>query len=150
MRAIIQRVSECSIKIDDELYSNIGLGLLVLLGIEDTDTDADVEWLSGKVDTLRVFGDENGLMNLDVHDIQGELMIVSQFTLHASTRKGNRPSFTKAAKPEVAIPLYDKFVALAESQLGSAVSTGKFGAHMVISLVNDGPVTIILDTKNKE
>lgn len=150
MRAIIQRVSECTLHIDKQIYSQIGMGLLVLLGIEDTDTEADVEWLSNKIDTLRVFGDENGLMNLDVHDIQGELMIVSQFTLHASTRKGNRPSFTKSAKPDIALPLYEKFIEMAESQLGNSVATGKFGANMAINLVNDGPVTLILDTRNKE
>ncbi len=150
MRAIVQRVTECTLKIDNQIHSQIGMGLLVLLGIEDTDTELDTEWLCNKIDTLRIFGDENGMMNLDIHDIQGELMIVSQFTLHASTRKGNRPSFTKAAKPDIALPLYEKFIEMSESLLGNSVATGKFGADMAINLVNDGPVTIILDTRNKE
>lgn len=150
MRAIVQRVSECTLRIDNQIYSQIGMGLLVLLGIEDNDTEQDLEWLCHKIDSLRIFGDENGMMNLDIHDIQGELMIVSQFTLHASTRKGNRPSFTKAAKPDLAMPLYEKFIETAEKLLNTPVSTGKFGADMAINLVNDGPVTIILDTRNKE
>lgn len=126
------------------------MGLLVLLGIEETDNKQDIEWLSGKISNLRIFSDSNGMMNLSVKEVNGEVMIVSQFTLHASTKKGNRPSYIKAAKPEIAVPLYEMFIKQMEQDLGKPVKTGEFGADMKISLVNDGPVTIIIDSKNKE
>jgi D-aminoacyl-tRNA deacylase len=150
MRAVIQRVTECVIRIENKEYSRIGPGLLVLLGIEDADTNEDLDWLCGKIARLRIFGDADGIMNLSLMDTGCELMIVSQFTLHASTKKGNRPSYIKAARPETAIPLYESFIARSEEIIGKKVATGEFGAHMVISLVNDGPVTILMDTKSKE
>lgn len=150
MKAIIQRVTKASVTIENNIKSNIGLGLLILLGIEDADLDADITWLVNKICRLRIFDDENGIMNLSVDDIHGEALIVSQFTLHASTKKGNRPSYIKAAHPEVAVPLYKKFVAKMEEELKRPVQTGEFGAMMEVSLVNDGPVTIIIDSKNKE
>jgi D-aminoacyl-tRNA deacylase len=150
MRAVIQRVSECTLHIDDSIFSQIGCGLLVLLGIEDADTAEDIVWLSGKITRLRIFPDSNGIMNLSVIESGGEVMIVSQFTLHASIRKGNRPSYIKAAGPDIAIPLYDAFIDRMNSDLGKKVATGSFGAHMKIQLINDGPVTIVIDTKNKE
>lgn len=150
MRAVIQRVSEASIKTESGHNDSIGLGLLILLGIEDSDTDEDVGWLCKKIGNLRIFSDENGIMNLSVNDVKGGCMVVSQFTLHASTKKGNRPSYIRAAKPETAIPLYDKFIAKFENEHGIRCATGVFGDHMDIQLVNDGPVTILIDTKNKE
>ena len=150
MRALIQRTSEASVKIDGNIHSSIEKGLLVFLGIEDADTAEDIDWLVGKIVNLRIFPDENGIMNRSVLDVEGEIMVVSQFTLHASTKKGNRPSYIKAAKPETAIPLYEKFCAELSAKLNKAVATGIFGADMKISLVNDGPVTIWMDTKTKE
>ena len=150
MRAVIQRVSEASVTIEGKVKSKIGQGLLVLLGIEDADTREDIEWLAGKISRLRIFDDENGVMNRSVTDIDGDMMVVSQFTLHASTKKGNRPSYLKAAKPEVAIPLYEQFIKATEMLIGKKAGTGEFGAMMQVALVNDGPVTIIIDTKNKE
>lgn len=150
MRAVVQRVSKCELSIEGAPFSSIGIGLVVLLGIEEFDTNDDIEWLSAKIDGLRIFDDEQGAMNLDVHDIDGEIMIVSQFTLHASTRKGQRPSFLKAAKPDLARPLYEAYVKEAQSLLGKDVATGQFAAHMQVDLVNDGPVTILLDSKFKE
>lgn len=150
MRAVIQRVSRASVSIGGVVHSEISEGLLILLGIEETDTDQDIEWLAGKITRLRIFNDEAGVMNLSVKDIDAEAIVVSQFTLHASTKKGNRPSYIKAARPETAIPLYEQFVKQLETELGKSVGTGKFGAMMNVELVNDGPVTIIIDTKNKE
>ncbi len=150
MRAVIQRVSSASVSIGGVVHSEIGKGLLILLGIEETDTDQDIEWLAGKITRLRIFNDEAGVMNLSVKDIDAEAIVVSQFTLHASTKKGNRPSYIKAARPETAIPLYEQFVKQLETELGKSVGTGEFGAMMNVELVNDGPVTIIIDTKNKE
>lgn len=150
MRAVIQRVSEVLVTIDNVTVSRIGLGLLVLLGIEDNDTIEDIEWLSGKISRLRIFDDENGIMNVSVVEKGGELMVVSQFTLHASTKKGNRPSYIKAAKPEKAVPLYEQFINQIQTDTGITVQTGKFGAMMKIHLVNTGPVTIIIDTKHRE
>jgi D-tyrosyl-tRNA(Tyr) deacylase len=150
MRAVIQRVSKASVTIDNKIYSQIENGLLVLVGIEDADTAEDIEWLSGKIVNLRVFNDDNGVMNVSVKDINGDILAVSQFTLHASTKKGNRPSYIKASKPEFAIPMYEKFVQQLGNDLGKTVSTGVFGADMKVELLNDGPVTIVIDTKNKE
>lgn len=150
MRAVIQRVTEASVTIDGKVKSSIGAGLLVLLGVEDADAKEDIEWLSAKIVNLRVFNDENGVMNVSVKDAGGNIIIVSQFTLHASTKKGNRPSYIKAAKPETAIPLYEKFVQQMSDDLEKPVLTGEFGADMKVCLLNDGPVTIIIDTKNKE
>ncbi len=150
MRAVIQRVSSASVSIGGVVHSEISEGLLILLGIEETDTDQDIEWLAGKITRLRIFDDEAGVMNLSVKDIDAEAIVVSQFTLHASTKKGNRPSYIKAARPETAIPLYEQFVKQLETELGKSVGTGEFGAMMNVELVNDGPVTIIIDTKNKE
>jgi len=150
MRAVIQRVSKASVTIDNKIYSRINNGLLVLLGIEDTDTAEDVEWLSGKIVNLRVFNDGNGVMNVSVKDIDGDILVVSQFTLHASTKKGNRPSYIKASKPEFAIPVYEKFVQQLTGDLGKKVYTGIFAADMQVELLNDGPVTIVIDTKNRE
>lgn len=149
MIAVIQRVSESSVSIDRKIKSEIGKGLLVLLGIEDADTGEDIEWLAAKIVNLRIFNDSDGVMNVSVKDDGGDIIVVSQFTLHASTKKGNRPSYIKAAKPEVSIPLYEKFVAEISRQFGKPVGTGEFGADMKVSLVNDGPVTIVIDTKNK-
>ena len=150
MRALIQRVSHASVTIDNQLKSSIQRGLLVLIGIEDNDTNEDSEWLTSKIVNLRIFDDENGVMNKSLIDISGELLIVSQFTLHAMTAKGNRPSYIRAAKPEVAIPLYETFCNLATQKLGKPVQTGTFGADMQVELLNDGPVTIWIDSKNKE
>ena len=150
MRAIIQRVSKASVTIDNKIYSQINNGLLVLLGIEDADTAEDVEWLSGKIVNLRVFDDGNGVMNVSVKDIDGGILVVSQFTLHASTKKGNRPSYIKASKPGFAIPVYEKFVQQLTGDLGKKVYTGIFAADMQVELLNDGPVTIVIDTKNRE
>jgi D-tyrosyl-tRNA(Tyr) deacylase len=150
MRTVIQRVSEASVTINGNVKSRIGQGLLLLLGIEEADNQEDIEWLCRKVSQLRIFGDENGLMNLSVQDVRGEMLVVSQFTLHASTKKGNRPSFITAAKPPVAIPLYEKFVETLRQVSGLTVLTGEFGADMKVRLLNDGPVTIWMDTKEKE
>ena len=150
MKAVIQRVSQSSVTIDGEIVASIQKGLLILVGIEEADTKEDIEWLSSKIVNLRIFGDENDIMNLSVKDVKGEVIIVSQFTLHASTKKGNRPSYIKAAKPDIAIPLYEQFVQEFEKDLEMKVQTGQFGANMKVSLLNDGPVTILIDTKNKE
>jgi len=150
MRAVIQRVSKASVTIDNKIYSQIEKGLLVLVGIEDADTAEDSEWLSGKIVNLRVFNDDSGVMNVSVKDINGDILAVSQFTLHASTKKGNRPSYIKASKPEFAIPMYEKFIQQLSNDLGKTVGTGVFGADMKVELLNDGPVTIVIDTKNKE
>lgn len=150
MRAVIQRVSKASVTIEGIVKSSIDDGLLILLGIEEADTQDDIEWLAGKIGRLRVFGDKNGVMNLSLQETKGDAIVVSQFTLHASTKKGNRPSYLKAARPEKAIPLYEKFVKQLESELGKSVLTGEFGADMKVALINDGPVTILIDTKNKE
>jgi len=150
MRVVIQRVSSASVKINGKVQSRIGYGLLVLLGIEPQDTNDDIEWLSGKIARLRVFDDKDGIMNLSVQEINGEILIVSQFTLHASTKKGNRPSYIRAAGPEIAVPLYETFIKKMEELLGRNIKSGKFGAMMDVSLVNNGPVTIIIDSKKKE
>lgn len=150
MRAVIQRVTEASCKVDNEITGAIGNGFLVLLGIEDADTDDDLQWLAQKITNLRVFGDENGLMNKALADVDGGILLISQFTLFAQTKKGNRPSFIRAAKPDKAIPFYEKMKATLESLLNKKVEAGIFGADMKISLLNDGPVTIIMDTKDKE
>jgi len=150
MRAVIQRVSEASVTIGGKIKSTIGPGLLILLGVEDADTQDDVDWLCKKISQLRIFGDEQGLMNLSVQDTGGEMLVGSQFTLHASTKKGNRPSFIRAAKPDFAIPMYEKFVATLREVSGLNIGTGEFGADMKVALVNDGPVTITMDTKVKE
>jgi D-tyrosyl-tRNA(Tyr) deacylase len=149
MIAVIQRVSESSVTINGEIKSKIGKGLMILVGIEDADTGEDIEWLAAKIVNLRIFNDSEGVMNVSVKDDGGDIIVVSQFTLQASTKKGNRPSYIKAAKPEVAIPLYEKFVAEIADQLDKPVGTGEFGADMKVSLINDGPVTIVIDTKNK-
>jgi D-tyrosyl-tRNA(Tyr) deacylase len=150
MRAVVQRVSKTSVKINGETTGKIGPGLLILLGIENADSDEDIHWLAGKIARLRIFEDEQGIMNLSVTDAKGEVLVVSQFTLHASTKKGNRPSYIKAAKPDIAIPLYKKFIHKMEEETGKEVQTGEFGAMMHIELINDGPVTIIIDTKRRE
>lgn len=150
MRAVLQRVSKASVVIDGNMRSSIEKGILILLGIENDDTQEDIEWLSKKITRLRIFDDSDGIMNLSVADAEGEILLVSQFTLHASTQKGNRPSYVKAAKPDFAIPMYEKFIAQIEKDLGKSVKTGEFGANMQVELLNDGPVTIIIDTQNKE
>ena len=149
MRVVIQRVSKASVTINESVKSSINNGLLILLGIEEADSIEDIEWLSSKISQLRIFGDDNGTMNLSIKDVDGDIIVVSQFTLHASTKKGNRPSFIKAAKPEIAIPLYEQFIAQLEGDLGKAIQTGKFGAMMEVQLTNDGPVTIIIDSKKR-
>jgi D-tyrosyl-tRNA(Tyr) deacylase len=150
MRVLVQRVSRSSVTIEGNVKSSIGKGLLVLVGIEDADTNEDILWLSQKIINLRIFPDAEGVMNLSVKEIDGEILVISQFTLHAATKKGNRPSYIKAAKPDVAIPLYESFVRQIETDLGKKVGTGEFGADMKVELVNDGPVTIWMDSKNKE
>ncbi|WP_447635944.1 D-aminoacyl-tRNA deacylase [Flavobacterium microcysteis] len=150
MKAVIQRVSHASVTIEGEKVSEIQSGLLILVGFEDSDAQEDIQWLSAKIANLRIFGDENDVMNLSVKDVDGEVIIVSQFTLHASTKKGNRPSYIKASKPDIAIPSYESFISQMEADLGKKVQTGRFGADMKVALLNDGPVTIIIDTKNKE
>jgi D-aminoacyl-tRNA deacylase len=150
MRIVIQRVSEASVKVNGEIISAIKKGMLVLVGVEDTDSMEDIEWLTNKIVQLRIFDDENGVMNLSVKDIGGEIIVVSQFTLHASTKKGNRPSYIRASKPDFAIPMYERFIESVEIAFGKKVGTGKFGSMMDVALVNDGPVTIIIDSKNKE
>ena len=150
MRAVIQRVSKASVTIDGKIHSQIGNGLLVLLGIEDADTTEDIEWLSNKIVNLRIFDDAAGVMNESVLEKKGEIILVSQFTLHASTKKGNRPSYIKASKPEIAVPLYEKMIQQLSADLGREIKSGVFGADMKIELLNDGPVTIVIDSKNKE
>lgn len=150
MRTVIQRVSNASVTVDGQITGAIEKGLLVLLGIEDADTDEDIEWLSNKMVNLRIFDDENGVMNLSVKDIDGKILLISQFTLHAATKKGNRPSYIKASKPEIAIPMYEKMIVQLEKDLGKNIECGVFGGDMKVQLLNDGPVTIVIDTKNKE
>lgn len=150
MRAVIQRVSNASVTINNKVKSSIESGLLVLLGIEDADRDEDIEWLSSKIVNLRIFADENGVMNKSLKEIDGEILIVSQFTLMAQTKKGNRPSYIKASKPDFAIPMYERFCQVTEEIIGKEVKTGEFGSDMKVELLNDGPVTICIDTKNKE
>ncbi|MER3373887.1 MAG: D-aminoacyl-tRNA deacylase [Allomuricauda sp.] len=150
MRAVIQRVAKASVTVDGQVVSSIGSGLLVLLGIEDADGKEDRDWLSKKVANLRIFNDDAGVMNRSVLDLGGDIIVVSQFTLHAQTKKGNRPSYIKASKPEIAIPMYEAFVQKLEEDLGKKVGTGIFGADMKVELLNDGPVTIVIDTKNRE
>ena len=150
MRAVIQRVSKASVTIDGKVNAQIGKGLLVLLGIEDADTIDDIQWLSSKIVNLRIFDDEDGVMNESVLDRKGDIILVSQFTLHASTKKGNRPSYIKASKPEIAVPLYEKMIQQLSTDLGKQIGTGIFGADMKVELLNDGPVTIVIDTKQKE
>ncbi|TDE02941.1 D-aminoacyl-tRNA deacylase [Flavobacterium hiemivividum] len=150
MKVVIQRVSQSSVTIDSKIVAEIQKGLLILVGIEDSDGQEDIDWLVGKITKIRVFDDENHVMNLSVEDIDGDIIVVSQFTLHASTKKGNRPSYIKAAKPDIAIPLYEKFVKSIEFVLAKKVQTGVFGADMKVSLLNDGPVTILIDSKNRE
>ncbi|HMO61475.1 MAG TPA: D-aminoacyl-tRNA deacylase [Ferruginibacter sp.] len=150
MKAVLQRVSHASVSVQGSITGSIHKGLLVLLGIEDADTDEDITWLSSKIVNLRIFDDENGVPNISVKDIDGNILLVSQFTLHASTKKGNRPSYIKASKPTFAIPMYEKMIAQLEKDLGKKIETGIFGADMKVELLNDGPVTIVMDTKNKE
>lgn len=149
MKIVIQRVSKASVTIDNKIKSKIGKGLLILLGIEEADNKEDIDWLCAKIAKLRIFGDEKGSMNLSVKDVNGEIIVVSQFTLHASTKKGNRPSFINAAKPAIAIPLYEQFVTQLEKEIEKPIQTGVFGADMQVELINDGPVTITIDSKNK-
>ena len=150
MKVVIQRVSQASVTIDSKIVADIQKGLLVLVGIEDADAQEDIDWLCQKIVNLRIFGDENDVMNLSIKDIVGEIIVASQFTLHAQTKKGNRPSYIKASKPEIAILLYENFIKKMETELGQKVQTGIFGADMKVQLLNDGPVTIIIDSKNKE
>ncbi|MEI7594741.1 MAG: D-aminoacyl-tRNA deacylase [Bacteroidota bacterium] len=150
MRVVIQRVSRASVVIDGACNGKIDAGLLILLGIEDADDGEDIEWLVGKILRLRIFDDADGIMNLSITDINGEILLISQFTLHASTKKGNRPSYLKASKPEIAVPLYEKFILHLEKVFQRKIQTGVFGANMKVELINDGPVTIIIDSKNKE
>jgi len=150
MRAVIQRVSKASVTVKEKITGEIKNGLVVLLGIEDADNDEDAEWLSSKIVNLRIFDDANGVMNISVKDIDGDVLLVSQFTLHASTKKGNRPSYIRASKPDFAIPMYEKMITRLEQDLGKKIQTGIFGAMMKVELINDGPVTIIIDTKLKE
>jgi len=150
MRAVIQRVSKARVTIEEKINGQIENGLLVLMGIEDADTDEDIEWLSARIVNLRIFNDEKGVMNISVKDISGNILLISQFTLHASTKKGNRPSYIRASKPDIAIPLYEKMIKQLSIDLGKEIQTGVFGADMKVELLNDGPVTIVIDTKNKE
>lgn len=150
MRIVIQRVTEASVIANGQLSGEINQGLLVLMGIEDADTDEDISWLSNKICHLRIFNDENGVMNLGIKDVGGDILLISQFTLHASTKKGNRPSYIKASKPDIAIPLYGKMISRLELDLGKKIQTGIFGADMKVRLLNDGPVTIVIDSKNRE
>jgi D-aminoacyl-tRNA deacylase len=149
MIAVLQRVSKASVEIDGLVKADIGMGLLILVGIEEADTTEDIDWLANKIVNLRIFNDSDGVMNVSIADAGGDIIVVSQFTLHASTRKGNRPSYIKAAKPDIAIPLYENFVKSLSSVLAKPIQTGEFGADMKVALINDGPVTIIIDTKNK-
>ena len=150
MKVVIQKTTEASVRISGNEKAKIGVGLLILLGIEKEDNDEDIKWLTKKIANLRIFNDKNEVMNLSVKDVLGEILVISQFTLQASTKKGNRPSYIKAAKPDIAIPLYEKFVHELELEFGKKIETGEFGANMQVSLINDGPVTIIIDTKNKQ
>ncbi len=150
MRAVVQRVGKASVEIDNNVVASIGLGLLILIGIEDSDNVEDCAWLSGKIVRLRIFGDDKGIMNRSVAEVDGDILVVSQFTLYASIKKGNRPSYIRAAQPGIAVPLYQQFIRQIEHDLGKKVQKGEFGALMKVSLVNDGPVTIIIDTKKKE
>ena len=150
MRAVIQRVTKASVTIEGKIYGQIQNGLLVLIGIENADRDEDIEWLSSKIVNLRIFNDDKGVMNISVKDISGDILLISQFTLHASTKKGNRPSYIKASKPEIAIPIYEKMIQHLSIDLGKEIQTGIFGADMKVELLNDGPVTIVIDTKDKE
>jgi D-tyrosyl-tRNA(Tyr) deacylase len=150
MKTVIQRVSQSSVTINNEIVAQIQNGLLVLVGIEDADQQEDIVWLASKIPNLRIFADENDIMNLSVKEVNGDVIVVSQFTLHAQTKKGNRPSYIKASKPEIAIPMYEKFIQHLELELGKSIQTGQFGADMKLALVNDGPVTIIIDSKNRE
>ena len=150
MRLVIQRVLRASVTIDGHLYSSIGNGLMILVGIEEADNDTDIEWLTSKVVKLRIFDDDNGVMNRSVMDVDGEILAVSQFTLHALTEKGNRPSYIRAAKPDISLPLYDKFCQVLQQKLGKTVKTGVFGADMKVELINNGPVTILIDSKKRE
>ena len=150
MKVVLQRVASASVTVEDKIVGEIQKGIVVLVGIEDADTQEDIDWLVAKITQLRIFGDDNGVMNLSVEEVNGDVLVVSQFTLHAATKKGNRPSYIKAARPEIAIPIYEKFVNTLENKLGKKVPTGIFGADMKVALLNDGPVTIIIDSKNKE
>ncbi|MEY4333898.1 MAG: hypothetical protein RLZZ196_2641 [Bacteroidota bacterium] len=150
MRLVIQRVTEASVKVDGEIVGAIQNGLMVLVGIEDADSREDIEWLAGKVSNLRIFDDAEGVMNLSVKEVQGDILLISQFTLHASTKKGNRPSYINASKPPIAIPLYEAMIRQLEKEMGKPIQTGRFGADMKVSLLNNGPVTIVMDSKNKE
>ncbi len=150
MKTVIQRVLSASVTIDNEIVAHINQGLLLLIGIEDADNQDDIDWLTSKIVNLRIFADANDVMNRSIKDVEGEIIVVSQFTLHAATKKGNRPSYIKASKPDIAIPLYEKFIHQLEKEFEKKVQTGKFGADMKVALINDGPVTIIIDTKNKE
>jgi D-tyrosyl-tRNA(Tyr) deacylase len=150
MKVVIQRVSRASVTVEGAITGKVGPGLLVLLGIEDADNQEDMTWLSNKIVNLRIFNDENGVMNKSVLEVSGEILLVSQFTLHASTKKGNRPSYIKASKPDFAVPMYEKMIVQLETDLGKKIQTGIFGADMKVDLLNDGPVTIIIDSKNKE
>ncbi len=150
MRVVIQRVAEASVTIENKIVASIEKGLLILVGIEDADTQEDIDWLVTKIAKIRIFGDENNVMNLSVQDIDGDIIVVSQFTLHAGTKKGNRPSYIKASKPEIAIPIYENFVRKLEAEMGKKVQTGEFGANMKVALLNNGPVTILIDSKSKE
>jgi D-tyrosyl-tRNA(Tyr) deacylase len=150
MRAVIQRVGKARVTIEEKIKGQIENGLLVLMGIEDADTAEDIEWLSARIVNLRIFNDEKGVMNISVKDIAGNILLISQFTLHASTKKGNRPSYIRASKPDIAIPLYEKMIKQLSIDLGNEIQTGVFGADMKVELLNDGPVTIVIDTKNKE
>ncbi len=150
MKIVIQRVSEASVTVNEKITGLIGAGLLVLLGIEDADTDDDIYWLSNKITNLRIFNDADGVMNLGIKETGGDILLVSQFTLHANTKKGNRPSYIKASKPDFAIPMYEKMIRQLETDLGKKIQTGIFGADMKVRLLNDGPVTIIIDSKNRE
>ena len=150
MRIVIQRVTEASVTVDEKITGMIGPGLLVLMGVEDADTDEDIVWLSNKIVNLRIFNDAEGVMNLGIKEIQGDILLVSQFTLHANTKKGNRPSYIKASKPDIAIPMYEKMISQLETDLGKKIQKGVFGADMKVKLLNDGPVTIWIDSKNRE
>jgi D-tyrosyl-tRNA(Tyr) deacylase len=150
MKAVIQRVTKASVTIEGKINGQIGNGLLVLFGIEDADTDEDIEWLSSKIVNLRIFNDEKGVMNISIKDVAGNILLISQFTLHGSTKKGNRPSYIKASKPETAIPIYERMIKRLSIDLGEEIQTGIFGADMKVELLNDGPVTIVIDSKNKE
>ena len=150
MRVVIQRVSNASVEVDQKIIGKIEEGLLVLLGIEDADNDEDIQWLCNKIVNLRIFNDEDGVMNKSVLEVNGNILLVSQFTLHASTKKGNRPSYIRASKPEIAIPMYEKMIEELQSAMGKKIESGIFGADMKVQLLNDGPVTIVIDTKNKE